>query len=130
MAGVAATSTKVGYKATAEATTYTNIPNLQEVPELGGDPEKIDVTCLADTVKKSIPGVKDLGDLAFKFLYDKTTFTTLSAITEAKEFQVEFPDGLTATFTAIPNVKMGGAAVNGALAYTVGMSLQSEILFA
>ena len=32
---------------------------------------------------------------------------------------------MTVTFDAIPNVKMGSAAVNAALTFTIGMSLQS-----
>lgn len=116
--------------------TYTEIPGLQEIPELGGDPEKIDVTCLSDTVKRSIPGVQDLGDLAFKFLYSKTNYTALTSATTGLSattvysWKVEFSDTLTATFTAIPNVKLGGGGINAALNFTINMSLQSAITFA
>lgn len=118
------------------AGTYTEIPDLQEIPELGGDPEKIDVTTLADTVKRSIPGVKDLGDLAFKFLYDKANWLALNnSSTGLKSdtaywWKVEFSDTLTATFKAIPSLKLGGGGVNAAISYTINMSLQSEITFA
>lgn len=123
-AGMAATGTKIGHAATSTGP-HTEIPGLLEVPEIGGDPEKIDTTTLTDTVKTSVPGVKDLGDLTFKFLYDTETFKKLNELKGKQSFRVTFPDKMTVTFDAIPNVKMGSAAVNGALTFTVGMSLQS-----
>lgn len=127
--GTATIGTKLSYCATQDGN-YVDIPGLQEVPELGGDPEQIDVTTLADSVKRSIPGVRDLGDLAFNFLYNKTNFLALSKLTGVGYWKVAFPDGLVASFAAIPNVKMSGASTNAALTYTIGMSLQSEIEFA
>lgn len=115
--------------------TYTEVKGLQEIPELGGDPEQIDTTTLADTVKTSIPGVQDLGDLAFTFLYSKTNYLALTnSSTGLKSdtvysWQVEFSDGLTATFSAIPNIKLGGGGVNAAVNFTINMSLQSAIIF-
>lgn len=109
---------------------YTEIPGLQEIPELGGDPEQIDVTTLEDTVKRSIPGVQDLGDLAFTFLYDKTNFLALKSgldTTTTYYWKVEFNDGLQVTFEAIPNIKLSGGGSNAALTFTINMSLQSEI---
>lgn len=127
--GTATIGTKLSYCATQDGD-YVNIPGLQEVPALGGDPEQIDVTTLADSVKRSIPGVRDLGDLSFNFLYNKTNFLALSKLTGVGYWKVEFPDGLVASFSAIPNVKMNDASNNSALTYTIGMSLQSEIDFA
>ena len=49
---------------------YTVIPGLLEVPDIGGTTEKIDVTTLADTSRQYINGIKDYGELTFKFLYD------------------------------------------------------------
>lgn len=127
--GTASTGAKISYSATSLGE-FVEIPDLQEIPELGGDPEKIDITTLADPVKRSIPGVKDLGDLTFKFLYHKANFLAMSALTGVNYFKVEFADGLVASFSAIPNTKMGGVAVNGPLVYSIGMSLQSDIEFA
>lgn len=113
--------------------TYIEIPGLQEIPELGGDPEQIDVTCLADKVKRSIPGVQDLGDLAFVFLYSKENFLALKGGLDDNTvyaWKVEFNDELAATFTAIPNIKLSGGAVNAAVNFTINMSLQSAIEFA
>lgn len=74
--------------------------NLQEIPEIGGTPEKLDVTVLKDTCKKYINGIKDYGDLAFKFLYDNGSETADYRVLrkyeesgETVQFKVEFPDG-------------------------------------
>ena len=56
---------KLGYKTTGS--TYTNLEGLKEVPEMGEDPEKIDVTCLSDTTKQYEYGIGDYGDLAYKY---------------------------------------------------------------
>lgn len=115
-------------------TSFKEIPDLMEVPEIGGDPEKVEVTTLADGVKKYIPGVKDLGDLAFKFLYDNSgsnsNYRILRGIQESgkpAQFKLEYPDGTGHEFTAYVNVKMDAASVNGVLTFTASMSLQSEI---
>ena len=49
---------------------YVVIPGLLEVPDIGGTTERIDVTTLADTSRQYINGIKDYGELTFKFIYD------------------------------------------------------------
>lgn len=127
--GTSSVGTKISVS--DDGLTWIEVPDLQEVPELGGDPEKIDTTTLANTVKTSIPGVQDLGDLAFTFLYDKANFLALKAGLDGKtsyKWKVEFNDGLVMSFDAIPNIKLSGASVNSALTYTINMGLQSEIV--
>lgn len=133
MSGLSANKTKISYKKASDDT-FTELPYLMEVPEFGGTPEKIDVTVLSDSVKKYVPGIKDLGDLIFKFLYDNATETSnyrvLKAMEDASQavtFQIEYPDQTAHQFDAIPSVKMDAGAVNGALTFSVTMLLQSEI---
>lgn len=124
----------IGYKNSTSGSTYTNLPNLQEVPEMGGTPEKIDVTCLADTCKKYINGIKDYGDLAFNFLYDADSTTSSYKILKGLEtagttndYQVKFPDGTTFTFSAEVSVKTGSGSVNNALTFTATFALSTDI---
>ena len=133
MSGLSVNNTKISYKADS-ASTFTEIPFLMEIPELGGAPEKIDVTVLSDKVKKYVPGIKDLGDLVFKFLYDNSTatsnFRVLKGLDDAGTsavFKVEYPDETAHQFTAIPSVKIDAGTVNGALTFTATMVLQSDI---
>lgn len=132
MAGLLSKDTTLSYK--ASGSTYTVLEHLMEVPEMGGDPEKVEVTTLASSVKQYIPGIKDLGDLTFKFLYDNETADSnyrilqgLQDAGEVVEFKVEYPDGTGHVFSAYVNVKMDSAAVNAAMTFTASMSLQSDI---
>ena len=72
----------LSYKASTDGGTYTPLTNLQEIPELGGDTESIEITTLADAAHMYTDGIKNYGDsLAFKFLYENTQFETLQALT-------------------------------------------------
>ena len=129
MAGILTKGIKLSYKANGE--TYTELTNLMEVPEIGnGDKEMVDVTVLTDDVKKSIAGLGDSAQtLAFKFLYVKEQFTTLSALDSSIDWKVEMPDGVNATFTGTPAVKFDSAAPNAAITYTLSISVESKITF-
>ena len=118
----------------AQPDTYTEIEYLLQVPDLGGEPDQVEVTTLKDGVRKYIPGVKDLGDLEFQFLYDNSSTTSnwrvLKGLQDAGDpvsFRVKYPDGTTHDFDAIVNVRMDSAAVNAALTFTARFFLQSEI---
>jgi len=131
MAGLLTKGIKLSYaaKGTAE---FTELTNLQEIPEIGnGAPEKIEVTVLTDEAKKYIAGLGDSGqDLAFKFLYEKEQFQDLLAIEGTQTWKVEMPDGVTATFDAVPSVKFDSASPNNAITYTLTLIVESVIAFA
>lgn len=133
MAGLLSKDTTLSYKS-GSSSAFSVLEHLMEVPELGGDPEKVDVTTLSSGVKQYIPGVRDLGDLAFKFLYDNGTATSnyrvlrgLQTANTVTDFKVTYPDGTGHEFKAFVNVKMDSAAVNAAMTFTASMSLQSDI---
>ena len=44
----------IKFEYSTDGTAYTEVKNLQEIPSLGGTPDKVDVTCLADGNKKYI----------------------------------------------------------------------------
>lgn len=115
---------------------FTALTNLQEIPELGNSArsrEKIDITTLADDEKKSMDGLleeAETQELAFKFLYDGTQFATLVEMEgEDCPWQVEFADGLVATFDGIPFAKLDGVGVSAAMTYTLTITNVSEITF-
>lgn len=123
-----ANKTKIEY---LNGSTFEEIELLMEVPELGGDAEKIDITTLQDDVKKHIKGIKDMGDLAFKFLYesgDNSNYALLKGLEgEVATFRVVYPDDSTHRFDAYPSVKMDAGSINGALTFTCSMALQTDI---
>lgn len=129
MAGILTKNMSLAYGADSSKKVLTN---LMEIPEIGNNaPEKIDVTVLTDDVKKSISGLADSAqDLAFKFLYEEEQFTELCALTGSQKWEVTLPGTKKATFDGTPSVKLGAAAPNGALTYTLNISVESAIVFA
>ena len=111
--------------------TFTELTNLQEIPDLGGEKESIEVTTLADAAHMYTDGILNYGDsLAFKFLYEKNQFSTLVAFNEEPEWKVELPDGSTCTFKGASSVKLDGVGVNAALTYTLSVKPSSELTWA
>jgi hypothetical protein len=137
----------------AEGANWDYLHGLQEVPELGGTPETIEVTTLADTSKKYIKGLRDFGELSFSFLYgeliqpcdedgkllpydkDKmsmyeTVFRYLKRFENADkivDWKLEFPDGTSFEFSGAVTVIMAGASVNSPLTCTVTITLNSDM---
>ena len=108
----------------------TELTNLQEIPELGGDAEAIEITTLADAAHMYTDGILNYGDsLAFKFLYEKEQFTSLADKAVA-EWKVELPDGATCTFSGTGSVKLDGVGVNAALTYTLAIKPSSAMVWA
>lgn len=118
----------LSYKADAD---FVELTNLQEIPELGGDAEAIEITTLADGAHMYTDGIKNYGDsLAFKFLYEKAQFTTLNGLANSVEWKVELPDGATCTFSGTGSVKLDGVGVNAALTYTLAVKPNTEMVWA
>lgn len=114
--------------------TFAILAGLKEVPELGVDPEKVDNTTLADTMKHSELGIGDPGDLAYKFKWENganSSYRTLRAVADAKEtvsFEQKFPDGTVFHFDAQCSVKVSGGGVNAAVEFTLNLGLQTDIV--
>ena len=119
---------KLAYSSTG-TDSYTDLTDLLEIPSLGGSVDKVDVTTLADASKKYINGIKDYGDLPFKFNYAKEQFNTLNGLTGSIHFKVTLPDNVTATFSGEPSVSLEGVGVGAAMTYTLNVSLDSDIEF-
>lgn len=128
---------KLSYKEKGATGSFTELKGLKEVPEMGIDPEKVDNTTLADTVKQYENGIGDAGDLAFKFKYENKSATSPYRVlrlaqeqNEVLSFEETFPDGTKFTWDAQPSVKLGGGGVNAAIEFTLNMALQSAIVVA
>lgn len=107
------------------------LTNLQEIPELGGEAEAIEITTLADAAHMYTDGIKNYGDsLVFKFLYEKVQFTELSALTGSQDVVVTLPDDSTCTFSGTCSVKLDGVGVNAALTYSLSIKPDSEMIWA
>ena len=109
------------------------LTNLQEIPELGGTAESIEITTLADAAHMYTDGIKNYGDsLTFKFLYEKEQFTLLNGLSGSQSCVVTLPepDKATCTFSGTCSVKLDGVGVNSALTYTLSVKPDSEMVWA
>lgn len=124
----------LSYKAKGASGTYTLLTNLQEIPELGGDTDAIEITVLSDDAHMYTNGIKSYGDsLSFKFLYDAEQFSTLNGFSGSYDWKVSLPDGeggaidTTCTFSGTSSVKLDGVGVNAALTYTLSVKPDSAM---
>lgn len=125
--GVVSKGIKLSYGADGS---YTELTNLQEIPELGGDTESIEITTLADEAHMYTEGIKNYGDaISFKFLYETAQFETLNAMNESTGWKVEFPDGLACVFSGKASVKLDGIGVNAVMTYTLNIKPDSAMVF-
>lgn len=112
---------------------FSVLPDLQEIPELGGDVEKVEVTTLDDSARRYIAGIKDYGDLEFVFLYDggaDSSYNKLRGLEdtgESTEFKIEFPDGVSFTFSGFVSTKIQSVGVNAPLLFNAAIALNSDI---
>lgn len=128
--GVLTKGITLSYK-TSTGEEFTQLTDLQEVPDLGGETEAIEITTLADDAHVYMDGIKNYGDsIAFKFLYDKTQFETLLELTGTSEWKVTLPDTTTCTFSGTSSVKLDGAGVNAALGYTLAIKPNTSMNWA
>lgn len=119
----------LSYK-TEEGAEFVALKDLQEIPELGGEAEAIEITTLADAAHMYTDGIKNYGDsLGFKFLYEKAQFTTLNGLKKAT-WKVELPDGASCTFGGTCSVKLDGVGVNAALTYMLSIKPNTEMVWA
>lgn len=107
------------------------LTNLQEIPDLGGETEAVEVTVLSDEAHMYINGIKSYGDsVEFKFLYDKTQFDELSALGDVeKPWVVTLPDKTTVSFEGMGSVRLDAVGVNAPLTYTLSIKPTSAMVF-
>lgn len=113
----------------------TLVENLQEIPDLGGGADTVDVTTLADDNYHYINGIKDFGSLEFTFLYDNSAVTSNYRVCRAAEedgqahtFEVAFPDGTKFGFSGQVSTTITGAGVNAAMQFTLTVNLNSDLV--
>lgn len=129
--GLLSKNITLGYSA-IPATTYTVIPDLQEIPELGGSVDKVEVTTLADASRRYVNGLLDYGDLEFTFLYDNddatSSWRTLYGFNGAlKSWQITLPDATKFAFTGMPSLRLNGVGINAPMTFTLSISLNSDM---
>lgn len=130
--GILSKGIKLSHKVAA---VETEILNLLEIPELGGKVDKVETTTLADSAKKYIAGIKDYGDLEFKFIYDNSTATSNYRVLKAmetagtiNEFVITFPDLTKFTFSGTVMTSIDSAKVGDVLQFSMSLTLSTDIV--
>lgn len=132
----------LSYSSTSTGT-FTSLYGITSVPDLGGEPEEIDVTTIYDSKRKNIPGVEANDNLEFNGLRGKfgapnaaasalvDEYATLNAMPTdtAKYWKLTYPDGSYHTWGAYPRVHQNGFGVNEALGYTLTLTVITDISF-
>ena len=107
------------------------LTNLQEIPDVGGTAESIEITCLADAAHMYTDGILNYGDsLEFKFLYEKEQYQELFALEGSQQWKITLPDGAVCSFSGTCSVKLDAVGVNAALTYTLAVKPDSEMVWA
>ncbi len=130
-----ANGTTLGYRVHGgTGTTYTDLPGLKEIPEMGMDPELVENTVLTDSLKQYEMGIGDAGDMQYVFKYVNDSADSPYRVmlqNQAQKTVLDFCetlfDGTKYEYTAQVSVKRGGGGVNGVIDWTLGVALQSEI---
>ena len=132
MAGLLSKGITLSYG--SNSSSLTSLTNLQEIPDIGGDIDTVEVTTLADVAHTYINGLLDYGDsLDFTFLHDQSQFATLNGLTGTKYWQVGIPDGVSgaiktkATFQGEASVRINGVGTNEAITYTLSVTPNTSI---
>ena len=128
-----ANGAKLGFKKSGGAS-FTDLPGLKEIPEMGIEPEKVENTFLTDKNKQYENGIGDPGDLVYKFRYENTKEDSPYRVMrkaqdsgEVLDFQETLIDGTTTEFSGQVSVKRTGGGVNGVVEFNLSIALQSEL---
>lgn len=130
-----ANGAKLGFKK-KDASAYTDLPGLKEIPEMGIEPEKVENTCLTDKNKQYENGIGDAGDLTYKFKYDNSKADSpYRVMREAQDtgevlsFQETLIDGTVTEYDGQVSVKRTGGGVNGVIEFNLAIALQSDLKY-
>lgn len=120
--------------------TYKKLYGLFNVPEMGGTPERIDVTNLEDGQKRSILGIQDAGTIDFEFYATEDETDTAAQIRDTWNilrgyqtagtmlmWKLEYPDGEGFTWQGACSVRRQQTGVNTAIKFTLSVGTDTPL---
>ncbi|MBP5378567.1 MAG: hypothetical protein J6Y64_03390 [Ruminococcus sp.] len=124
----------------ATTVTYKKLYGLHTIPEMGGSPERLDVTNLEDSHKRSILGLGDVSDLNFGFYATKGETDTVSQVRDTwnvlqayetagtvLNWKLEYPDGNGWEWKGSCHVKRDQVTVNTPIKFTLAVGLETDL---
>lgn len=109
----------------------TKIDGLTSTPDMGSEPEKVDITSFDNEKYMSyIPGLMDPGTLTFEFV-DKTSNFNAAYGTEGSEntYTLTFPDGSKYTWKGTHRTYKRAASVGDRLNFAVSCTPSTELTY-
>ncbi|MDE7234972.1 MAG: hypothetical protein K2N29_07970 [Ruminiclostridium sp.] len=107
----------------------TKIEALTSTPDMGSEPDKVDITTFDNEKYMSyIPGLMDPGSLTFEFV-DKTSNFNAAYNAEGKTntYEVSFPDGSKYTWSGTHRTYKLSASVGDRLNFAVSCTPSTEL---
>lgn len=106
---------------------------IKDISDIGGKPDALDVTCMKDTVTKSIPGVKSANEFTINYFYEasdpKSDYRAIKALEKAGAIVpvvVNMPDGASYASTGYVSTYINGVKINDSIGATATINLQSD----
>jgi len=104
------------------------ITKLYSTPDMGSDPEQVDVTSFDDTTTKSyIPGLQDVQKLNFDFWNEKTNFVAAASAEpqngQTVTYTVTYPSGVVYTITGSHQTYVLADSVNEGEKFRISISV-------
>lgn len=122
-----------------DGATYKELYGMSGYPDLGSEPEPVDVTNMRDKNKRYIAGLTDPGSLQFDFFYNAETVSdtgnvikkAFAALQQKKDtlldWKLTFPDGTNYTWQGKPTVYITSGGINDPMKYKLIVSLESDL---
>lgn len=127
---------------TTTVTTWENLTPIKSFPDMGGEPERIDVTTLSDAMRKYIPGVQDISSSTFNANYDADELEKINSLRGNQEDYAlwfgatgdigsEVPDGSDGKFEWTGDIMayVKGGDVNSAVEMTIVIFPSTDFVF-
>lgn len=115
----------------------TVISSMQTTPDMGSEPEKVDVTTFDQKkYKRYIPGLMDPGSMTFEFIDETTNFNAAynaekgsGGNTAKNSYELSYPDGSKYTWEGEHRTYMISAAVGDPLKFAISCTPSSELTY-
>lgn len=119
--------------------TYSKLLDIKDYPDLGGDPERVEITTLSDGMRRYLAGIQDVDSLEFTANYTVADYQACVALAHTQTpFAVWFDNGTAQTpggalgkfsFTGELTVYVTGGSVNDPREMKVVITPSTEITF-
>lgn len=122
-----------------DGTSFKELYGLSGYPDMGGEPDKVDVSNMRDGTKRSINGLQDVNNLTFDFYYNSETSedsgnVIKKAFSDLKKqegkklhWRLVYPDGSGYAWQGMPTVFMKSAKVGDPMTFSLVSSLESAL---